>query len=122
MGFYSFILENRELFKIVYALIIVLICTVIVLRTNKIFIFFRLSFILIITPIIDLFLDLPRKIPYYIFVDENINFTYDSLDYFEEYKEIDFYLFECDCCHNKFDLLQIRVCENEVNIYCDQCF
>jgi hypothetical protein len=37
MGFYSFILENRELFKIAYALIIVLICTVIVLRTNKIF-------------------------------------------------------------------------------------
>lgn len=37
MSFYSFILENKDLFKLIYSLIIILICAVIVLRTNKIF-------------------------------------------------------------------------------------
>lgn len=40
MDFYSFIIQNKEIFKLVYSLIIVAICLIIVFRSNK---FFRLS-------------------------------------------------------------------------------
>lgn len=30
-------------------------------------------------------------------------------------------LIECDLCHDYFDLQQIRICENGVNVYCDKC-
>ena len=41
MDIYGFIIQNKELFKIIYALVIVLICILIVIKTNKLF---RLSF------------------------------------------------------------------------------
>jgi len=37
MSLYAFLIENKELFKIIYALTIILICTLIVLKTNKVF-------------------------------------------------------------------------------------
>jgi hypothetical protein len=37
MEFYSFIVENKEIIKIIYALIIVLICKIITLKSHKIF-------------------------------------------------------------------------------------
>ena len=40
MDFYSFIIQNKEVFKLVYSLIVVAICLLIVFRSNK---FFKLS-------------------------------------------------------------------------------
>lgn len=37
MDIYSFILQNREIFKLIYAIFIVLVCVVIVLKTNRLY-------------------------------------------------------------------------------------
>ena len=36
-------------------------------------------------------------------------------------EELDEYLYECDLCHELFDLEQIRVDKDGKHIYCDKC-
>lgn len=34
---------------------------------------------------------------------------------------MDLYLGECDCCHDVFDILQLRIDEDGKYVYCDKC-